>query len=64
MSNNDRQQEIRDLLERLRVAWERRPECSLAELFKRALFIFMIPTRELTDEQFITAIEKLCEGKE
>ena len=60
---------IRALLDRLRVAWERRPEMRFVELVMEDMewstdFVTMTTTVDgRTDEEFITAIEKLCEGE-
>ena len=62
---SDRELEIRNLLERLRVAWEKRPEWELGELAIRAVdsYIGKADLEFSTSEQIITAIEKLCEEK-
>lgn len=58
-----RKKEIATLLERLRVAWERRPEMSFDELVSRASRskknYSLIESSE--GDRLITAIEKLCE---
>lgn len=54
-----RKLEITQFCERLRVAWERRPEKTLDWLTVMASDLLK-HLRELSDEELITAIEKLC----
>ena len=59
----DRIDEIRNLLERLRIAWERRPEMKLDTMVAQASWNVDCRIGYISyvdDEPLITAIEKLC----
>jgi uncharacterized protein YihD (DUF1040 family) len=59
----EKKTEIRNLLERLRIAWEKRPEMELAEIIMDAHPNTDFHGFSLTDTKLFTAIEKLCEGE-
>lgn len=59
----EKKTEIRNLLERLRIAWEKRPEMSFANMVMQIGVYPELRGKRIgdtTDDVLITAIEKLC----